>query len=71
MKRVNGNVGASVVEPIEAVTTTDSPRGKAFIRLSLTDEDGRDVVVSMTLNVLGMLGGMAEGTAERFGYPWK
>jgi hypothetical protein len=70
MKHVNAVADAIVVEPIEAVTTTNSPRGKAFIRLKLQDEDGRDVVVGFTLNTLGMLGGMAKGVAARFGYDW-
>lgn len=70
MKRVNGMASASVIDPIEAVTGSDSPRGKAFIRVEAQDEHGNDVVVNFTLNTLGMLGGMAKGVAARFGYEW-
>ena len=70
MKRVNATAAATVVEPVDAVTESDSPRGKAYIRVTAKDEKGNDVIVNFTLNVLGMLGGMAKGPAARFGYKW-
>jgi hypothetical protein len=70
MKRVNGMLDMRIVQPHEAKQESDSPQGKAYLELKGMDTDGNPVTMNVTLNIGGMVGGAAKGTAERFGYPW-
>jgi hypothetical protein len=58
---VNGVADVNVITP---KTPSESPGGKAFLRVKF--EDGS--TVDMTLNLAQMIGGAAKGTAQRLGY---
>ena len=60
-------VDIKVIEDHLVIKQVQSPNDKAFIRL--TSADGK-VTIDLTLNICGMIGGVAEGTAKRLGYKW-
>lgn len=67
MRPIETAVDIKVIEDPAIIKEVKSPYDKAFIRI--TSLDGK-VTMDLTLNVCGMIGGMAEGTAKRLGYKW-
>lgn len=67
MRPIETYIDVQVIEDPQIIKQVESPNNKAFIRL--TSRDGK-VTMDLTLNVCGMIGGMAEGTAKRLGYKW-
>jgi len=67
MQPIETAVDIKVIEDPLMIKQVQSPSDKAFIRI--TSLDGK-VTMDLTLNVCGMIGGMAEGTAKRLGYKW-
>jgi len=67
MRPIETLVDVKVIEDPSVIKEVKSPADKAFIRI--TSLDGK-ITIDLTLNVCGMIGGMAEGTAKRLGYKW-
>ena len=67
MRPIETAVNILIIENPSIIKEVKSPADKAFIRI--TSLDGK-VTMDLTLNVCGMIGGMAEGTAKRLGYKW-
>jgi hypothetical protein len=64
---VNTMLDIKIIEDPAEIAAGGSPLGKAFMRI--TSEDGK-TTMDITLNLAGMMGGIAEGTAKRLGYAW-
>lgn len=60
-------VDVLIIEDPEEIKRVGSPHGKAFLRLR--SHDGT-IVLDITLNIGGMIGGVAKGVAERLRYKW-
>lgn len=67
MRPVETMVEILVIDTPKEIEEALSPDDKAFLRI--TSEDGK-VIMNLTLNICGMIGGIAEGTAKRLGYKW-
>lgn len=63
---VQTSVEVHVIDDLERIRHAKSPKDKAFIRIIL--EDGTQI--DLSLNICGMIGGIAKGAAERLGYDW-